>query len=488
MKWIQQALHVARKDVRLMKWSLVLYVVGVLLMATLALGTIVVWGQLFWAGGLCVIGALIAGAIVHADSPTRVDAFWATRPLSPGAVYSGKVLALGLVLLAPVVAELSALLSHDIAMSSALQLLVRPAAVYVALLATAVMVAVLTPDFRIFVAAFIALFVVQSIGSQLLPWFFENDVIPAPIMYALAFGGMIALGAWQYHTRSPRRGLVFAALLVVLTMLIPGSMSAQGRAERVPLAMSLDTVLVRVEAEPLRRTPTRWILPVRLTLTGASSDQMQYGISIHDVSVRIGGELIQLPTRSMYIEATGARRTGYTWLQGNDATFSVDVPDALRTRVISGDASVVVHALVITEVVETLIDVPVRAGAHEAARGNRLRIASVTREPVLEIVVGQSIVPVNDRRVSRGDGFELVSRERGEALSLTTADERVSDGALVLPASHGTTRSVMLSAGRQRARIAALDDAWLEGARLRYVRRYVEGEYATSAESPIPRN
>ena len=92
MTWLAQAVHVARKDLRLTKWSLLLYLAGVALLTILALLGVAIWGQLLWAGALCVAGGLLLGMFVHADSPTRVDAFWATRPLSTSAVYAAKVM------------------------------------------------------------------------------------------------------------------------------------------------------------------------------------------------------------------------------------------------------------------------------------------------------------------------------------------------------------------------------------------------------------
>jgi len=103
---------VMAKDVRQSRWLLLGYL-GVILLAyaqsiqqpTSAPTTLDV--SLFL---VVLVGMLAAGLLIQADSPTRADAFWASRPFDPTAVLASKALCTLLVLVVPALIAQAAVL------------------------------------------------------------------------------------------------------------------------------------------------------------------------------------------------------------------------------------------------------------------------------------------------------------------------------------------------------------------------------------------
>ncbi len=113
MNWWMQIWHIAKKDIVHVRWLLALQVAvtGMALAAALDPGghgggqpgfalRITHWMEP--VGGpyilFVVLAVLISAVVVQADSPSRSDAFWASRPLHPLAVLMAKAATLGVFL------------------------------------------------------------------------------------------------------------------------------------------------------------------------------------------------------------------------------------------------------------------------------------------------------------------------------------------------------------------------------------------------------
>lgn len=170
MTWGAQVLHVAAKDLRYAKWLFVGYAVLV------ALGTGFAGG---WVGlplsGFPVVtillipaGMMLAAIVVQTDSPSRVDAFWATRPLSASAVITAKAAVVGGVLLLGAIAQWVALDAFQVPSDSIAWPMTVSVVSYAVLLCVAMAAAVLTPNIKAFVAVLIVTGLATAPTSDLL--------------------------------------------------------------------------------------------------------------------------------------------------------------------------------------------------------------------------------------------------------------------------------------------------------------------------------
>ena len=99
MSWLTQVWHVVKKDVRQFRWLLVVQVLATAMAVTAVVGPSSHMGgsgfprvfptSLDWYLVLVGLAVLISAVVVQADSPSRSDAFWASRPLHPLAVRRG---------------------------------------------------------------------------------------------------------------------------------------------------------------------------------------------------------------------------------------------------------------------------------------------------------------------------------------------------------------------------------------------------------------
>lgn len=495
MRWHAQVAHVAWKDVRVSRWLWLAYVAAVLFTTAHATQVLNLGSGWLWVLAVLILGALLVGTVVHADAPTRADAFWATRPLHPGAVYGAKIALAGVLLLLPLAGEFIALLALDVTAGDALSMLLRPVAVYAALLATAVMIAVLVPDVRLFAAAFVAVYMAESVMAMLLSGSLLSrgtGALPVWFVYLVTVGGMLLLGLHQYRTRDVRRGIVFAVLLMMLSVTIPISMLSasdlQRRAptplqRRPPTLLQAEPPALRVVVDAPRRAAGGYRLGARVGTVGAPA-QVRYAIGSIRILVDAEGErtLLTAPVRRFPAED-----------ELMDTYLDIELTEALYELLQRADARLVVEATVVERRGRVLIDLPVTPGASAAGAGNRLRLQSVEQTPTgTELTLRHSMaLQARDRDRSSliYSAFELVNERRRENVRLTEIHESVTRLGLVLPASHALQRTVALSPVRQaftRTR-ESLDDAWLAQARLHYVEWTPISEHTSSAEAVIPR-
>ena len=129
---------------------LLLYVVIIAIAAEGALVPFGKWNPLYVLAVVFqfVVGLVIVAGLVQADSPTRSDAFWATRPLRPMAVFGAKVAMTAIIVLGvAVTAQAMVMRAFDVPMGVGLPLLIASARYYASWLLIAMIVAAATPNF-----------------------------------------------------------------------------------------------------------------------------------------------------------------------------------------------------------------------------------------------------------------------------------------------------------------------------------------------------
>lgn len=226
MRWAAQVRHVMVKDVQQARWLVIGYLGVVALAAVLAhqwpgVSTLVYGLSMFV---VLITGLFVAGCFVQADSPSRSDAFWASRPLHPMAVLAAKALLVLIVVIAvPLLAQASALMKFDVPLSAALRLLGRSVWMFGVWLLVAMVVAALTRDLRSFSSAMLAAFIILGVVfvAGTLGAFGSLDVsgagpIGAALPYAciaIGVGGGIALLVMAYRSRVVRRRTIAGSVV-----------------------------------------------------------------------------------------------------------------------------------------------------------------------------------------------------------------------------------------------------------------------------------
>jgi hypothetical protein len=510
MSWFGQVLHVLRKDLRVLRWGALLYVAVAALTVAAALLSWERWAPMLWVIALCMLGALLVGQAVHNDSPSRVDSFWATRPLSASAVFGAKLLMALLVLALPAVGEWLHLRSHDISAGFATSLAARPIAAYMVLLAAGLMVGVLTPNMKAFIVTFGAVVLFGTVALQFLPFWFGSEVgpIPGQLLLAIVVAGIVLLGWQQYRTREPRRGYAFAALLVLLMLLIPVQTRARAswNSVRPPLPASVDTIGLRIEEASLSPGPRR-LLNIIMSIDDVPAPK-QYSVYVQDVLIATDEQPQAALLRfhgTWFREDLGASDGNTLLNRGRtnmNLTYEVTASEAALLE--RSDARVVVHARIVESETRAVLDMPALSGTLTAGDGQRVRIVDLEHATQTVLHVRQSVVPV-ERRTTPGTStlrrmtleerlaegrFELVNPERREGIVLTASYDRNAETASVLPASHARTTYITLSIrddGQSRPRRFRPDDEWMAGARLRYVVPIATAEYTVNVVGRITR-
>jgi hypothetical protein len=283
-------LHIVAKDLRRIRWILVMWA-AFLLLRTAAYASMtgfigepgVHWLQFFNSpvgsialpafDGLVVY--LLVAAMVYEDSPTVRDAFWVTRPQAAACVFGAKVLAAGVVaVLIPTITHLPWWLRCGATFGTLPSLMGAVAVTLGAAALLAVCVASLTDGFPRFVLwtimgaaiVFTLMLVVRWIGSK---FGVSSHAIIYPVWLISAVFAAITLApaAHQYLTRRLARsigwlGFGVAALTSVMTIappkFRPSSAVSLYREEAVPLALKIPGVPSHI------RSTNRLLLPLEI--------------------------------------------------------------------------------------------------------------------------------------------------------------------------------------------------------------------------------
>ena len=497
MRWTAQVAHVARKDLSRYGWLVAALSIGIMVVvvevltmrsfATAPSSLIVVLGMVF-----------TVGLFVQEDSPTRVDAFWATRPLHPLAVFTAKLGVVAALLFIGLAGQWVILRAHA-APGTAVTSALGAATLWTAdWLLLAMVIAVLTADLRAYVLGLIGVVVGRwMLAGALLVWqewrhgpaaaqALTGGVTPwAEALVCLAWA---AFAAHQYRTRNVRRGWMLAIALIVASGVLYQTAPRKTVADEV-LGTEPDAAFaVRIEdvdVEPLH--DGRALLRARFDMDDVPPN---HRVSIAGMRVQLRG-----PDGSVLSDGAGRWRMRVTLtdpepaLEGVDRWLSrdpraVDAPSpwfvvadlsADEARAFAGGEVVLrVTGTATLDRPDPVVSVPLESRDITAEAGVRLRIAELHREgwdiriEARLSSVGPSTTAAHDR-FSRdpADRFVLVNRATGEALTLRETGRSWSYHGPVLPSATTVIGSMSLETEWGTSHPPTIDaDAWFQDAEL----------------------
>ena len=304
MNWLGQVRHVAAKDVRQTRWLLLGYVAIVALTTRDAAWLLV--PRRGSPEGLVLLvvacGMFVVAALVQADSPTRGDAFWASKPLDASAVFAAKLVVTGAIVIGvPIVGQLAALLAIGTSAERLPLLLLVAAWSYALWLLAAMLVAALTKDLRTFATVFIGICVVLLFAmSELVPS--HQYSVGQRAQAFLTYGGAaVALAAvfTLYRTRDTRPRMWAVGIVATIVILIGSTISsspglvvstASAEAATPRRNATLTAELVDASAATL---PAQWRFHVRATGATATK-RFSLSVTAADVYLRTGS-VLRLP-------------------------------------------------------------------------------------------------------------------------------------------------------------------------------------------------
>ncbi len=226
MSWLMQVWHVAKKDVRQFRWLLALQVLATVMTVTAVGASSNHMGgpgfprmfpspSLDWWVVLVGLAVFISAVVVQADSPSRSDAFWASRPLHPMAVLMAKGVTLAVFLLAiPLVGEVMLLSQHAVSPAEMVPMLAESLASQAGIVVAAATLAALTANlsafFMVGLGAGVAAAAVGGVIDTVLGNTFDT-LAPVEMLVPVLVLGLAVL-AHQYSSRNLRRSFVGATL------------------------------------------------------------------------------------------------------------------------------------------------------------------------------------------------------------------------------------------------------------------------------------
>lgn len=241
MSMWKQVWHVMKKDVRQFRWLIAAQVLATGAATYSAMSPAVHQGQVpwmtrefaiqgAWSALMMFLAVMLTVFVVQADSPSRSDAFWASRPLRPLAVLLAKAATvIAFAVAVPAVGEVIVLASHDVTGADMVPLIGDGALLLLGMLVGAAVLAALTTD----TAAFFAAGVAAVVGFTVVGFAVERLVFPSafndmtPVPVAL-LGGLLggSVLAYQYQRRNVRRSAWATVVGSVAGIVLLGAISA----------------------------------------------------------------------------------------------------------------------------------------------------------------------------------------------------------------------------------------------------------------------
>jgi hypothetical protein len=226
MSWIRQVFHVARKDLMFGRWYFAAYAALIAMMVPLNFadgrdGTRIIVGLAYLLATL-----LVACLVTQNDSAMHVDAFWATRPLSPTAVLLAKVVAMAIGMTLPaLVGQAVVLWRFGYRGQELVQFLGTAITGHLIIVVVVVMVAGMLPSLAAFAGvAILGLIALQFYG--VLVGSGDRSVVSLPWLIGTLFQ-WLPVSLWvmalihQYKTRNTGRSYRIAAGGVAVFAILP---------------------------------------------------------------------------------------------------------------------------------------------------------------------------------------------------------------------------------------------------------------------------
>ena len=521
MNWYAQVGHVAAKDVRQARWALVVYV-ALLSVAAAAVVTGRALGPystssssmtlgmpdvfVLWLPVVTIILGFISTALlVQADSPTRANAFWASRPLSPSAVLIAKLVVAATAIVAlPVFAGLSALASLDASGAAMATLLARAALSYGELTLAVIVISTLTDDLRGFVGAFVAILVgIVVVGGALADFALNVPVfVPAALM-VIGVGGGVLLVAYLYRTHDRRIHTWIVGVPVTVCLVIASFIPPIPHEGDVPIVSGG----AMMELEPL--DPSSWGQARQLSIkvrVAQGLDSARLDFQPDTVAFRLlDGKDVHLDGTYPAVVARGVLPpVGHPvrWIidPANaewSTAFAAEPLGLDRQSIARGVKSVAVGGTMTVSRSHVVASLPLRNGAAVTRDGRRVAIYGFSHDAAgADMWVQTSAIPraggvlEQNAQLRDKDGlqFALVNDARSEAMLIDNqSGGSGGSGSIVLPWIGISTEFKRLTTNLLRPSDALpRDEAWYAGARLVIVEWNVVGRYRSRGEATLP--
>jgi hypothetical protein len=516
MTKLAQVGHVMMKDLREARWLLAVYF-GIAALATAhAMRLKGFDGEGFGFLMLLVVllGMIVVGSLVQADSPTRADAFWATRPLHPSAMLAAKfTLAVLLVIVMPSAGQLAGLLAHHVAARDVPRALVASTLKSGRWLLLAMVIAAITWDLRTFLIALVAIPVFflslavwgSSSASQaaLSEQSAGYAVVPPAIMPSLFVVGGVALLVYLYRSRDVRpRTWIAGSAVFVAGMLSSGTSTPKRPIPDVPPDVPRTSVRLELSPNGPRISNGNASIAVKLVADSVPSAQrltLIGGIAVFHLRDGTESRARISEYSNQHFEHRGT--TGTTWL-GEQSDLhvafrsSVIVPDSVERRIETGLTSLGMEGRVLVSSAAFADTLPLRVGASVARSGTLKMISKVSYglgHASLTLINSDVLLDppqafpqpfINANALE----FALVNDARREAIVLEPRAGFSQSGWLVLPGIQTSEWSQSLVTWSQYLALGGspVDDAWFRDARLVITHWMTRGSYPVHSEIAVP--
>ncbi len=454
MTWGGEVAHIMRKDAREQRWVIGGYLTVVVFGTVNALGWLGTSHSL--EGGMLLVvatGMLLLASLVQADSPTRLDAFWATHPHRPLAVMCAKLVLGTIVIVVPALAgQYAALSVLAPAGSAVVRLLVAAALIYGAWLLLTLVISAITPDIRTFILVLIATPIALVLAANLfIPKAPTMSISARTGVGAAAFLGGLIFVAALYRTRDTRRRTWIVAFLVVAcTAYTVVAASLLPTAVADPLSSPAHRAALHFELGPLGHVPGgNAILEVRVAVDSAPHgerieftptvatiqlvDGKHFSLSIHNGSmlltepdVPVGGGISLSPSAQA---------------PGHISVFTLQLPaeqSALATKDVS---SVTVEGNIISTAATIVGSLALERGATAVRPGIRVDVDDVRAAPNAQVALHVRMISNAGATLMSGPygrsllDAVLVDETHRTAQLLFPLGSQETSGAMVLPAS-----------------------------------------------------
>ena len=537
MTALAQVRHVLAKDLREMRWTLVGYL-SIVLVATLQ--------ALSWSRPfnntlemafvvVVVLGMLLVALAIQADSPTRVNAFWASQPLAPWSVLAAKlVLAIVIAIGIPTLGQLLGLAAHGVPAAFVPGLLWRSVWEYGAWLLFAMIIAAMTPDLRTFLLGVVAVPVsIVVVGVVLVVPRLERTADGAAVAVGLELSavwnltlvvgliGGLALLAAVYRTRDSRRGVwaLGAVCAIASLFLVQGPTNPRPVLVAYTGPMATFTLSLVDSQAPIVRPRVGLLLTItapehggRLTLLGPTAvfyprhgkrvlvPLVGQGATLQSAMFTSDGSGVGAPTA--ITSPTAVLDSTTKWLGAPPERpvrrqFSVELNSAQLAAIAGGVDSIGLKAEVQVETPTVLGTLPLRVGETMMRQALRIRVQSFTHGyGLVNLTTEVRSIPLDDQSPSavlfggnQEVEFALWNPARREAIALLARSTRGGTGWLVLPGTSIEERiSDLEPAFRYSGDSVSLpDNAWFDGARLVAIAWTSRGTYSVDVRTAAPR-
>ena len=487
MTWFAQLRHVAAKDVRQARVPLLVYF-GIVAWATWDACKLTGPDKTSTQGAMIFVvtaGLFVVAALVQADSPTRSDAFWPSRPFYASAVFAAKLFVMGAIVIGlPLAGQFVALSAIGTAPARIPMLLLVAAWSYALWLFAAMIVAALTRDLRTFAVVFVSLCVLLLIVAGEWPKGLRFSVGARSQEIATLLGVItaIALMLTLYRTRDMRARMWVAGIAAAAAVLVaPALPSSPGLILSPPVATtqaasSSRRATVRAELVNEQGSARRSWLRFRVRTEGATAAE-QFGFSVSSATVYLrNGSTLQVPTEEAGLAAALAAQPYFGSMRGplvSARGYEVDakLTDLQRAAVSAGFDSMTVEGRVTIWNRHAIGMMPMAEHAALGIDATHLEIVRLDRLADA-VSLTMRVFSVN-RSNEQSMGFDgpvlaLVNETRDQELALQRWKSGEVGGTLVLPGNEVQVSTAEYGTAPLRPgdRPFVVDESWIREAHL----------------------